>query len=128
MKNNQLYKTRFFCECFFEKCMEWVDFLRYGFTKRNSWVSNLSEHYCIYKDYIEKEYVKNFLDEREKILANNRYKMIIKVLPEKGERGVVGKVILYSKKKKIHEAKLKVKEDNTGANNLIFWSFENDRK
>lgn len=123
MKGRELDVPKFFCECIFEKCMEWVDFLRYGLVKRRAWVSHLSEHYCIYKDFMGKEFVKDFLDERERILKNNRYKMFIKILQEKGEENVVGKVLLYSKKKKIHEAKLKVKENN--GNNLIFWSFDN---
>ena len=49
-------KTKFFCECFFEKCMEWIEFLRNGIIKRDQWISNLSEHYCIYKDYMCKEF------------------------------------------------------------------------
>lgn len=123
MKVKQLEVAKFLCECIFEKCMEWIEFLRYGLMKRKMWVSHLSEHYCIYKDFMGKEYVKDFLDERERILKNNRYKMLIKIIQEKGEENVVGKVVLYSKDKKIHEAKLKVKESKD--NNLIFWSFDN---
>lgn len=117
-------KTKFFCECFFEKCMEWIEFLRNGIVRRDKWVSNLSEHYCIYKDYMCKEFVKDFLDEREKILGNNRYKMFINIIQEKGEPGTVGKVMLYSKDKLIHQATLKVKimDDNEG--NIIFWAFD----
>lgn len=126
MKNEQINKATFFCECFFEKCMEWVDFLRYGLVERNSWVSNLSERYYIYEDFAEKEYVKKFLDARKENLTRNRYKMVVEILHEKGEKNIVGKVVLYSKKKKIHEAKLKIKEDNDNTDNLIFWSFENN--
>ena len=94
--------------------MEWIEFLRNGIVRRDQWVSNLSEHYCIYKDYMCKEFVKDFLDEREKILGNNRYKMFINIIQEKGEPGTVGKVMLYSKDKLIHQATLKVKimDDN----------------
>ena len=123
---NDVGKTQFFCECFFEKCMEWFDFLKYGFVRRDSWVSNLSEHYCIYKEYMCKEYVRDFLDEREKILKNNKYRMEIKILQEKGEKGVVGKVLLYSKEKFIHQATLKVKENENGNDGMIFWSFNKE--
>lgn len=125
MKSKLLDKPKFFCECFFEKCMEWIEFLRYGFIERREWISNLSEHYCIHKEYIEKEFVKEFLNERKRILSRNRYKMIIKIIDEQGEKNIVGKVILYRKKKKIHEATLKTKDADTDVNNLIFWSFDN---
>lgn len=121
-------KAKFFCECFFEKCMEWVEFLRYGIVRRDEWTSNLSEHYCIYKDYMGKEFVKEFLDAREKILGNNRYKMHIKILTEKGEPGCVGKVELYNKKRLIHKATLKVKQQNGEEGKIIFWSFDNNEK
>lgn len=120
-------KAKFFCECFFEKCLEWVEFLRYGIVKRDEWVSNLSEEYCIYKDYMGKEFVKEFLDEREKILGSNRYKMVISIIQEKGSPGEVGKVKLYSKDKLIHQATLKVKINNDQEEGkIIFWSFENN--
>ena len=32
--------------------MEWIHYLCYSFTMNEEWHSNLSEHYCIYKDYI----------------------------------------------------------------------------
>lgn len=117
-------KTKFFCECFFEKCMEWIEFLRNGIVRRDQWVSNLSEHYCIYKDYMCKEYVKDFLDEREKISYKNRYKMYINIIPEKGAAGTIGKVKLYSKDKLIHQATLKIKIKDNKEGNIIFWSFD----
>ena len=117
-------KTKFFCECFFEKCMEWIEFFRNCIVKRDKWVSNLSEHYCIYKDYMCKEYVKDFLDEREKISYKNRYKMYINIIPEKGAAGTIGKVMLYSKDKLIHQATLKIKIKDNREGNIIFWSFD----
>lgn len=121
-------KTKFFCECFFEKCMEWIDFLRNGIVRRDKWVRNLSEHYCIYKEYMCKEFVKDFLDGREKILGNNSYKMFINIIPEKGEPGTVGKVKLYNKEQIIHQATLKVKIKDNEEGNIIFWSFDNNDK
>ena len=74
------------------------------------------------------EIVKDFLDAREKILGNNRYKMQIKILTEKGEPGCVGKVELYSKKRLIHRATLKVKQKEGEEGKIIFWSFDNNEK
>lgn len=121
-------KTKFFCECFFEKCMEWIEFLHDGIVRRDKWVSNLSEHYCIYKDYMGKEFVKDFLDSREKILGNNRYKMEIKIIQERGHPGTVGFVKLYSKKRLIHQATLKVKTGEKEEGEIIFWSFDNNNE
>lgn len=108
--------------------MEWIDFLRNGIVRRDKWVRNLSEHYCIYKEYMCKEFVKDFLDEREKILGNNSYKMFINIIPEKGEPGTVGKVKLYNKEQIIHQATLKVKIKDNEEGNIIFWSFDNNDK
>ena len=125
MKNHKTNKLRQFCECIIEECMEWMVYLYNCFTKNDVWVSNLSEHYCIYKEYIGKEYVKTFLDERERILNQNRYKMNIEIMCEKGEPDVVGKVILYRKKKAIHQATLKVRDKNSNKG-IIFWSFDKE--
>lgn len=123
-------KAKFFCEYFFEKCMEWIEFFRNCIVKRDKWVSNLSEHYCIYKDYMCKEFVKDFLDERERILGNNRYKMLISIIQEKSVPGTIGKVMLYSKKRLIHQATLKVKINDGKEGNIIFWAFDkrNDKE
>lgn len=123
MEKKDAGKTMFYCECFFEKCMEWIEFIRYGVMQRDRWISNLCEQYCIYKEYMDKVFVKDFLDERERILKNNHYKMNIEILLEKGEPDIVGKVILSRKGKPIHEATLKAKDCGNG-NKLIFWSFE----
>lgn len=125
MKEKEISKSRLFCECLFEKCMEWIDFLHYGLIKRDSWVSNLVEYYYIHKNQINKDFVKEFLKGREKTLNNNHYKMIVKELPESDDANVIGKVMLYRKKQYIHQATLKTKDNNEKGNNkLIFWSFE----
>ena len=113
-----------FFECLIEKCMEWIVYLSYCFGERKEWKSNLSECYCIYKEFIGKEFIKDFLDERERILNKNRYKMQIRILCERGDDDTVGKVILYRKKRAIHQATLKVRNnsDNSG---IIYWSFDN---
>lgn len=125
MKINETGKARFFCECFFEKCMEWSEFLRYGLVKRDTWTSNLVEHYCIHKDYMEKEYVKEFLEERKRIIDNNNYRMVIDIIEEEHDKNIVGRVELFRKNKFIHRATLKVKDsDKETSHKPIFWSFE----
>jgi hypothetical protein len=111
-------------ECIIEKCMEWAYFLYNSLRSQKRWTCNLSEHYYIYKEYIGKEYVKEFLDEREKISMRNRYKIKIEILSEKADADTVGKVILYRKKRAIQQATLKVR--NNRNDGIIYWSFEKD--
>lgn len=124
MKGKEISKVRTFYECIIEKFMEWLHFLRYGLVKHNEWISNLTEEYCIHKNHIDKEYVRDFLSAREKILNNNHYRMSIKELPECPDENIIGRVVLMRKKKYIHHATLKIKNCNNSKERLIFWSFE----
>lgn len=124
MESRELSKKKFFCECFVEKCMEWLEFIRYGLIKRDTWISNLIEYYYIHKEHMEKNFVKEFLKEREKILGNNSYKMVIVETDEPAEKNIIGKVMLFRKKQYIHQAILKTKDG--GKEGLIFWSFEKE--
>ncbi len=124
MEGKEISKARFFCECLLEKCMEFIDNIRYGINRNREWTSNLIEYYCINEDYIDKQFVQEFLENRRKILNNNRYKMVVKKLPKGEEENVIGKVMLYRKRHYIHEAKLKLKGEKEERMPLIFWSFE----
>ena len=125
MKENKKINSRTIkklCDYIVEKCMEWIVHLYNSITLSETWTSNLSEKYCIYKEYMGKEFVRRFLDERERILKRNRYRMRIEILCEQGEPDIVGKVILCRKEKAIHQATLKVRNGN-GNEGMIFWSF-----
>lgn len=122
MKSRILSKTKFLYEYLLEKFMEWFDTLPYLFRREKTWVSNLIERYSIYKKYAGEEFMKEFLESRKKILADNRYKMSVEIIEETAPEGVVGKVTLFRKKKYIHEAVLKIKEGE--CTNLVYWSFE----
>lgn len=118
-------EKNFFCECFFEKCKEWAEFLKNGFVKRDDWVSHLIEYYHIHSDCIEEEFVKDFLKEREKILCHNNYKMVVKTIPEKSDGKTIGRVELYRKKHFIHAATLLC--DMEKKEKVIYWSFKNEK-
>ena len=98
-----------------------------GTHEENTWFSEEKLSGCLVGDLptIGKEYVKTVLDERERILNRNRYKMNIEIMCNKGEPDVVGKVILYRKKKAIHQATLKVRDKNSNKG-IIFWSFDKE--
>lgn len=129
MKIKETGKAKFFCECFFEKCMEWTEFLRYGLVRRDTWTSHLVEHYRIHQEYIGKDYVKEFLEERKKTIGGNNYRMVVETINEEHDKDTVGIVELFRKNKFIHRATLKVKEsDEDSPHRLIFWSFENSKE
>lgn len=128
MEEKEISKGRFFCECLIEKCMEFIEYIKYGGNRSREWTSNLIEYYCIHEEYIDRDFVQEFLDNRKKILNNNRYKMVVKRLPPSEEKNVIGKVMLYRKKHFIHEAKLKIRTEENKNMPLIFWSFENNNK
>lgn len=124
MDERELTKKGAIGECIVEKCLEWFEYLRNRlFGKKEIWCSHLVEYYCIHRNFFEKKFVKDFLEERQKILERNRHRMVINIIPDEYNSNIVGKVLLYNKSKYIHEAKLKVKKPLNG-NNLIFWSFD----
>ena len=57
MEGKEISKARFFCECLLEKCMEFIDNIRYGINRNREWTSNLIEYYCINEDYIDNHFV-----------------------------------------------------------------------
>ena len=124
MKEKELIKKTSLSERIVEKILEWIEYLRYGIFRRdNAWCSHLVEYYCIHRNYYELEFVKEFLEERKKILGKNNHRMVINVIPDDSDPCIVGKVLLYNKSKYIHEATLKIRKPLTG-NNIIFWSFD----
>ena len=107
-----------------EKCLEWLEYLKYTFFRREKgWCSHLTEYYCIHRNYYEQDFVKEFLLERENILGRNKHRMAINVIPDDSDPRIVGKVLLYNRDKYIHEATLKIRLPLNG-NNIIFWSFD----
>lgn len=102
--------------------MEWIVFLFYSLKGKRAWTSNLTESYHIYEKHREKQYTKDFLAAREKVLKLNKYNMEIKELPG-GDLYTVGEVILSRKKKEISRATLCIKESDNCENKLIYWKF-----
>ena len=124
MEGRDLIKSKHFLEYLAEKCMEWIEFLRYSLKGKREWTSNLTESYHIYERHSQKAYIKEFLAARAKILELNRYKMEITELPG-GTPYTVGEVILRRKKKEISRATLCIKESDSNDNKLIYWNFKN---
>ena len=122
MKSREIEKHRHLSDYLAEKCMEWIEYLLYAFRRKREGESNLVESYEIYCKYIDKNFVREFLKEREKVLELNRYRMVTKAIAGEGEEGSIGKVVLYCKKRVVSYATLKIK--NNDENQLIYWSFK----
>lgn len=124
MKGRVIEKCRNSWIVFAEKCLEWSEYLYNKVRHRDKYHSNLREVYSIKSNYIDEEFVKEFLGEREKIIRLNRYRMEIKEDKEAdNEICTIGTVNLYRKKKFIHKATLVIKPKEK--TRLIYWKFDN---
>lgn len=127
MNEKELIKKVSISERLVEKCLEWIEYIRYAlFRNEKTWCSHLVEYYCIHRNFYEQTFVKNFLIERKNILNRNNHRMVINIIPDDNNPNIVGKVLLYNKSKYIHEATLKIKKP-INDNNLIFWSFDKNK-
>ena len=106
-----------------EKILEWVEHLKYKLRRRRSYSSNLVEVYCIDKKFIDEDFVKDFLKQREIIIKNNRYRMSIIESTYNNDENMIGEVKLYRNKTFIHKAALVIKKEET-QNRLIYWKFD----
>lgn len=117
----KIIKISFFAQLT-DLCRGWLGDLRSVFSRNEVWTSHLVEYYCIYKQRMEEEYVKDWLHRRESLLKNNRYRIVINTLKEECPEGVVGHVLLYSKGRLVQRATLKMR-DGGCSTQFIFWSF-----
>ncbi len=124
MKSREIEKSRHLCDIIVEKSLELAEYLLYAFRRKREWTSHLTEEYCIYDNYADKEFVKDFLAARRKALELNRYKMEIKTIPHHDESDTIGYVRLLRNKKLISRATLKIKESDRDDNKPIYWSFD----
>ena len=124
MKSSVIEKCKSFYQVIAEKCMEVIEQLRFWLMFREGYTSNLVEKYTIKQEYMNEDFVKIFLKEREKIISGNRYRMA--VIEDKVSEGkeVIGHVELYSGRKFIDRATLVTKPGNNEKTRLIYWKFE----
>ena len=124
MKSRVIEKCRNSWIVFAEKCLEWVEYLYNKVRHRNKYRSNLIEVYSIKSNYIDEDFVKEFLCEREKIIELNSYRMKIEE-DKKADNDVciIGTVSLYRKKRFIDKASLVIKPNEK--EKLIYWNFDN---
>ena len=108
-----------------EKIMEWYHYLYHIATGGSVAKSHLTEEYIIAEKYSNKQFVRDFLNERAHNIMLNRYKMEIRSTNEQlsSKEGTIaiGKVRLRRKHTLIEEATLVIKRGEK--NNIIYWEF-----
>ena len=129
MKSSVIRKCINLYQILAEECMEILEHLWYCLKGKRNYKSNLIEQYSIKPEFMEKEYVKIFLRERENIISRNRYRMTVKEEKETGNSdgdsdNVIGHVRLFCKRRFIHQATLVIKPDTERHTGLVYWKFD----
>lgn len=124
MKSKIISRTKYVCNYLLETFLEWTEYLFNFFKRKKEWESNLTESYEIYRKHRHKLFVEDFLNERNKALSRNKYKMEIKEIEEDCDENTIGRVLLSRRRKVICQATLKTKESDYSDYKLIYWSFE----
>ena len=114
---------RYVYEVFIEKIMEFTEFLKCKIRLTEKYKSNLVEIYKIKERYTNKEFVKEFIKERQKTVGPDRYKIEITTDYTPDSEEVIGEVILMRKNKVIEKAQLVTKPNIPSADKLIYWKF-----
>lgn len=106
-----------------ERLLGWVRHIRHvrGEEKRSG--SNICEVYSIKKEYLEKEYVSLFLEERRKAAARNGCQIMYSCGYVSGDENEIGSVTLRCRGKLIDRAILTAGCDTGDGNRLIHWNF-----
>ena len=123
MKSKIINNYRYVYEMFVEKIMEFTEFLKFEIGRTDEYKSNLVEIYRIKKEYLKKDFVQEFLKERQKAVAPDRYRIEIKADYIPSENEVVGEVMLMRKNKLIEKAELITKPNLPDGEKLIYWRF-----
>lgn len=123
MRSKVMNNCRYVYEVFIEKIMEFTEFLKCKIRLTDKYKSNLVEIYKIKERYTNKEFVKEFIKERQKTVGPDRYKIEITTDYTPDSEEVIGEVILMRKNKVIEKAQLVTKPNIPSADKLIYWRF-----
>ena len=123
MRSKVINNCRYVYEMFVEKIMEFTEFLRFELGRDKKYKSNLVEIYKIKERYMNSEFVKDFLKERQKAIAPDRYRIEITTDYTPDSEDVIGEVMLMRKNKLIEKAQLITKPNIASAEQLVYWRF-----
>ena len=123
MKSRVISRCKHVYEMLLEKILELTGYLKFRFRRTDEYRSNLVEIYNINKEYIDKEYVQEFLKERQTCVGPNRYRIEIRTYDNESSEEVIGKVTLMRKSKTIDNATLVIKRNIPDSEKLIYWKY-----
>lgn len=129
MKNKALWKIGRLIEIFCEKCLEWVEYFWHTFAHKLNRKKgrNLLEEYSIKKEYIGKEYVKEFLEERKRNIEKNGYRMRLLYSYSSDKEEEIGSVTLYCRGRHLDRAILTAGQETGNGKRLIYWNLNRQK-
>lgn len=123
MRSKVINNCKHVYEMFFEKIMEFSEFLKFEIVQGRECKSNLVEIYKIKERFLNEEFVQSFLKERQKAIGPGRYKIEIRTDYTPGDKNIIGEVMLMRKNKLIEKAQLVTKAEVPDSEKLIYWKF-----
>ena len=106
-----------------EKCLESVASLRNLLRRADKGYGNLTETYSLKLEYMNKEYVSDFLKSRIRIAGTNRYRIAIDSDFSSAKEEEIGTVTLTCRGRYIDHALLIAGPTTSSDNRLIYWKF-----
>ena len=106
-----------------EKCLELVASLRNLLRRADKGYGNLTETYSFKLEYMNKEYVSDFLKSRIRIAGTNRYRIAIDSSFSSEKEDEIGSVTLTCRGRYIDHALLIAGPATSSDNRLIYWKF-----
>lgn len=123
MKSKVINNCRYVYEMFVEKIMEFAEFIKFEFRRKSEYKSNLVEIYKIKEQYLDCEFVLNFLKGRQKSIGPDRYKIEIRADQTPAEGNTIGEVMLMRKNRIIDKAQLITNSEVPDKEKLVYWKF-----
>ena len=123
MKSKVINNCRYVYEMFVEKIMEFAEFIKFEFRRKNEYKSNLVEIYKIKEKYLDSEFVQDFIKGRQKSIGPNRYKIEIITDATPAEGNTIGEVMLMRKNRMIDKAQLLTNLEVPDKEKLVYWKF-----
>ena len=124
MKTKALKSIRHLIGVAAEWCLEWIEYIRFSITHRRESKSRLAEEYSIKREYMEQEYIKDFLDVREKSAVRQKYRMSVNHNYVSEDENEIGIVILRCNGRYIDHAVLTAGPSTGNGNRIIYWNFK----
>lgn len=123
MKSRVIDNCRYIYDMLVEKIMEFADYMKYAIRRSDEYKSNLVEIYRIKEKYLNNDFVQNFLKERQRNIAPDRYRIEVRADHVPGDEEIVGEVMLMRKDRLIERAQLITKPNIPDSEKLVYWKF-----